>query len=107
MKKFHLAIATNNIEATVKDYSHRLGCEPCVVVADRYALWRTESLNLSVRQDPSCQPGELRHLGWEDPEAKEFTSEKDVNGLLWENFSPQQQADEIEEIWSGTGYIPD
>ncbi len=106
MKKFHVAIATHDIEATVADYSQRLGCMPCVVVPGEYALWRSESLNVSVRQDVSCQPGELRHLGWEDPEAESFSEDKDVNGIVWEQFSAQLQAEEIEEIWGGTGYVP-
>jgi len=107
MKKFHLAIATHDIEATVRDYSDRLGAQPCVVVPNEYALWRTETLNLSIRQDTSCQPGELRHLGWEDSEVNEFATSVDVNGITWEAFSPSLQAQEIEEIWAGTGYVPD
>ena len=87
MNKIHIAIVTNDIEATVKDYRQRLGCEPCVIVPNQYALWRTSILNLSIRQDSSCKPGELRHLGFEDSEAKEFTSEKDVNNIVWEHFS--------------------
>jgi len=106
MKKLHIAISTSDIEETVKDYSNRLGARPTVVVKDEYALWRTDSLNLSIRQDPGCRPGELRHLGWEDPLASEFSSETDVNGVLWERFSAQQQADEINETWPGTNYKP-
>lgn len=106
MKKLHLAIATRNIEATVDDYSQRFGCKPCVVIAEQYALWRTESLNLSVRYDALCQPGELRHMGWEDAEAAAFSTDIDVNGVTWEAFTAQQQAEEIEEFWPGTGYDP-
>ena len=107
MKKIHIAISTMNISATVKDYSQRLNCQPSVIVANEYALWRTKCLNLSVRQDPGCKPGELRHLGWEDSSANEFTSVTDVNGILWENFSAQQQANEIKAIWPDTEYSPD
>lgn len=53
MKKFHLAILTDDIAATVQDYSHRLSAQPCVVVDGEYALWRTEMLNISVRKDVS------------------------------------------------------
>jgi len=35
-----------------------------------------------------------------------MSSEKDVNGIVCEHFSAEQQADEIEEAWPGTGYIP-
>ncbi len=106
MKRLHLAIATKNIEATVSDYSKRFDCEPCLVVPGQYALWRTQSLNVSVRQDPSCKPGELRHMGWEDPTAATFSEDRDVNGVTWETFTAEQQAQEIEEAWPGTKYVP-
>jgi len=106
MKKIHLAIATNSIDKTIEDYSVRLGCHPCVVIPNAYALWRTESINLSVRHNPSCKPGELRHLGFEDPSAEKFTATKDVNGITWEHFNAQQQAEEISEIWPEAEYVP-
>ena len=106
MKKLHLAISTNNIEAIMNDYRKRFGCEPCVVVPEQYALWRTKTLNISVRQDPSRVSGELRHMGWEDPTAVEFLEEIDANGVTWETFTAEQQAKEIEEAWPGTGYVP-
>jgi len=105
MRKIHLAISTDDIAATVDDYSRRLACPPCVVVPGEYALWRTGTVNLSVRRDRAAPPGSLRHLGWEDPEAEAFSTETDVNGILWERFSAAQQADEIEELWPGTEYI--
>lgn len=107
MKKLHLAISTNDIEATVKDYSNRLSSQPCLVVAGEYALWRTANLNLSVRQDESVSPGELRHLGWEDPRAPGLSVETDVNGIDWENFTASHQAGEINEIWPEANYQPE
>ncbi|MEL6930324.1 MAG: hypothetical protein AAFO95_17050 [Cyanobacteria bacterium J06600_6] len=104
MKKLHLAIATQDIAATVKDYSDRFDTQPCLVVEGEYALWRTESLNISVRQNDQFPPGTLRHLGWEDPTATEMSAESDVNGILWERFTREQQAEEIREIWSDTDY---
>lgn len=106
MKKIHLAIAANDIEVTIADYSRRLGCHPCVVVPHEYALWRTESVNLSIRRDPVCRPGELRHLGLEDSTATGFTQSTDINGIVWENLTAEQQAAEIESAWPGTGYVP-
>ncbi|EOB2818673.1 TPA: hypothetical protein ACGUU3_004299 [Vibrio vulnificus] len=106
MKKLHIAIATNSIEESIKDYSKRLGGEPCSFVENEYALWRTESLNFSIRQDSACQLGELRHLGWEDEFAEAFSEEKDVNGIVWERFSAALQADEINEIWPHANYVP-
>ena len=106
MKKLHIAISTNIIDETIKDYSVRLGMKPCSYIKNEYALWRTDTLNVSVRQDKSCPPGELRHLGWEDDEASSFSEEKDVNGITWERFSAQQQADEINELWPEANYTP-
>lgn len=107
MKRLHLAIATQDIAGTVADYSVRLESKPCVLIDGEYALWRTAQLNLSVRHDPTCKPGELRHLGWEDPAAPEFSESRDVNGIVWERFSAQQQATEIDEIWPDSGYKVD
>jgi len=106
LKKLHIAISTNNIEDSIKDYTIRLGVEPCSFVATEYALWRTESLNVSIRQVPNCEPGELRHLGWEDSSATEFSEDVDSNGIVWEKFSAQQQADEINELWPEAKYQP-
>jgi len=107
VKKLHLALSTDELEETIKDYSARLGMEPCSVVAGEYALWRTATLNVSIRQDGSCTPGALRHLGWEDDSASEFSEEKDVNGITWERFSAQQQADEINKLWPTANYRPE
>ncbi len=106
MRKIHLAIATNEIEKTVADYTARLGSKPCLVIPGEYALWRTESINFSVRLDSSCAPGTLRHLGWEDSGAEQFSVDTDINGIVWENFTAKQQADEIELAWPGTGFLP-
>ncbi|MEO0946634.1 MAG: hypothetical protein AAFY11_00515 [Cyanobacteria bacterium J06641_5] len=104
MKRIHIAIATQDIAATIADYTARLGLTPCVAIAGEYALWRTETVNLSVRQDANAKPGTLRHLGWEDPNAMDFTESVDVNGITWERFTARQQAAEIEEIWPGSGF---
>lgn len=104
MKKLHLAISTDDIAASVADYSARLGCEPALVIEGAYALWRTESLNLSIRQGAGVAPGQVRHLGWEDNQAKAFTAETDVNGITWERFAAQHQAEEINDVWPGTNY---
>lgn len=107
MKKLHLALSSNKLEETIKDYSLRLGREPCSVVPGEYALWRTDHLNVSVRFDRKCASGTLRHLGWEDPAASQFTQETDVNGIVWERFSAQQQATEINDLWPEANYQPE
>ena len=106
MKKLHIAISTNKIEKTIEDYSVRLGAKPCSFVPNEYALWRTESLNISIRQDSKYVNGELRHLGWEDSSVSKFSQDTDVNGIVWERFSAQNQADEINEIWPEAKYDP-
>jgi len=106
MKKLHIALTTDNLEKTIQDYNQRIGVIPCVIVKGEYALWRTDTLNISVRQDPERKPGALRHLGWEDPSANEFSSDSDINGILWERFNAQQQADEINVTWPETNYVP-
>lgn len=107
MKRFHIAISTNDIEATIQDYSDRLQTQPCLVMPGEYALWRTDTLNLSVRKDSFGSAGEVRHLGWEDSESTDLSAETDVNGIVWERFSASTQADEINEIWSDVNYQPE
>ena len=106
MKKLHIALSTSRIEETIADYTRRLGTPPCSKVPGEYALWRTTSLNLSVRQDPDCESGALRHLGWEDPNATSFTRDTDVNGIVWERFAAHHQAEEINELWPDADYVP-
>ena len=97
-KKFHIAVAVSDIAQTVQEYSHRLGVAPVLVVADEYALWRTATLNFSIRKTKDA-PGTVRHVGWEDPVATAFTRETDANGLLWERFTEQDQQEEITKLW--------
>lgn len=104
MQKFHIAISTPNLEQTIADYSFRLGAQPSLVIPGEYALWRTETLNFSIRHDPVALPGSLRHLGWEDTSAKEFSQDQDVNGIIWEQFSAEQQATEIKALWPDASY---
>ena len=107
MKKLHIALSTDNIEASIKDYSKRLACEPCSTIVGEYALWRTDTINLSIRQDKQNPSGSLRHLGWEDPAADDFTQDTDVNGIVWERFNAQSQADEINDLWPQAHYSPE
>ena len=99
MRKLHIAIGVSNIEASIHDYSVRFGRSPEVSIPDEYALWRTDAINFSIRKVSNQESGLLRHLGWEDASCSVFTTEKDVNGILWEYFSAEQQAKEIKEIW--------
>lgn len=103
MKRFHIALAVRDIEASIPDYSRRLGCEPVCIIAGEYALWRSETLNFSIRKSPE-QAGLVRHLGWEDPSAKAFDSEKDCNGMAWERFNAGLQAEEILATWPQSNY---
>ncbi|MGB5136604.1 MAG: hypothetical protein WBN89_15680 [Prochlorococcaceae cyanobacterium] len=98
-RRFHLALGVADLAASIADYSARLGMEPECVVPGEYALWRTEGLNLSIRVVAAGEAGQLRHLGWEDPQAAAMESSVDVNGILWERFSGPAQRQEIEALW--------
>lgn len=104
MQKIHIAIGTSNIEASVQDYSARFGRSPEVVISGEYALWRTNAINFSIRKVSSQESGRLRHLGWEDATCQSFTTETDVNGIVWEHFSAELQEKEIKETWPGAAY---
>jgi hypothetical protein len=97
-RRIHIAVAVRELNASIRDYSARLGVEPCCVVDDSYALWRTESLNLSISVDPAAA-GTLRHLGFEDPDTPAQSAVKDVNGIEWERFTEAQQREEIRRKW--------
>lgn len=106
MKKLHLALAVADIEHTVADYTRRFCQDPDLVIPQTYALWRTDQLNVSVRQTRPEEAGKLRHLGWESSDAEEFTSDVDCNGIVWETFSAEDQAREIKETWPDVDYEP-
>jgi catechol 2,3-dioxygenase-like lactoylglutathione lyase family enzyme len=90
MKRFHIALAVADLDASIADYSARLKQAPVAVVAGTYAMWRTDLLNFSINQAPE-RAGQLRHVGFEDDTAVGFTSNHDVNGLSWELFSAAEQ----------------
>lgn len=96
-RKFHIALSVASLEASIEDYSQRLGCRPCTVVPDTYALWRTDTLNFSIRCVPT-EAGKLRHLGWEEDDAPLFSEERDVNGIPWERFAADHQQAEIQAM---------
>lgn len=95
-KKLHVALGVADVESSVSDYSARLSCSPTVHVRGEYALWRTQQVNLSIRRAQSMG---LRHLGWEDPSAAAFSSDTDVNGIVWEHFAAEHQLAEIADLW--------
>jgi catechol 2,3-dioxygenase-like lactoylglutathione lyase family enzyme len=98
-RRFHLALGVANLAASIADYTARLGMEPECVVPREYALWRTEVLNFSIRVVNAAEAGQLRHLGWEEPEAEAMETSVDANGILWERFSGAAQRQEIEALW--------
>ena len=98
MKRFHIALAVVNLDSSIADYSLRLGQNPTVVVSDKYAMWRTDTLNFSINQIPD-RAGQLRHVGFEDESVQGFSSNYDTNGLEWELFSPEAQDQRIVEIY--------
>ena len=100
MTKIHIALAVDDLDATIEDYSRRLHADPVTVAPDRYALWRTPVLNLSVTVTPGAGQ-RLRHLGFED-DALEPGEDTDVNGIVWERFSAAAQAAEIAAVYGPT-----
>jgi hypothetical protein len=91
--RFHVALGVPDVARSVPEYSLRFGREPSVHIPDEYALWRTEQVNFSIRRAEG--PAALRHLGTEDPAAMSFSEEVDVNGIVWERFTAQEQLAEI------------
>ena len=80
MKRFHIALAVDDLNASIKDYDQRLGQAPTLVVDGKYALWRTDLLNFSINQNPD-QAGQIRHVGFEDDTNEGFSSNFDTIGL--------------------------
>jgi catechol 2,3-dioxygenase-like lactoylglutathione lyase family enzyme len=98
MRRFHIALAVADLDASIADYSRRLGTRPAAVVPRKYALFRTDQLNFSINQLPE-RAGQLRHLGFEDDDVRGFSSTHDVNGIEWELFSPADQDAKIPEVY--------
>ncbi len=65
MKKFHMTLAVSNIPTSVHEYSQRPSQPPDWIIPDHYALWRTATLNLSIRTPSTAHSQPLRHLDWE------------------------------------------
>lgn len=61
-------------------------------------------LHLALAVSNSEPSGTMRHLGWEDEKATEFSIETDCNGIIWEKFAASHQAEEINEIWPNANY---
>jgi catechol 2,3-dioxygenase-like lactoylglutathione lyase family enzyme len=94
LKRFHIALAVRDLQASIIDYSKRLGQQPTAVVEGKYAMWRTDLLNFSINEMPE-RAGQLRHIGFEDDAAQGFSSTLDVNGIEWESFSQKEQDERI------------
>jgi len=103
MKRLHIALAVKNLEVSIIEYSRRLGSEPVAIANNRYALWRTQTVNLSIIENPE-QAGTLRHLGFEDSEASQLSSEYDGDGFEWEHFTAEQQRQEILQYYPDADY---
>jgi catechol 2,3-dioxygenase-like lactoylglutathione lyase family enzyme len=104
VRRIHIALAVDELERSIADYNQRLGAEPVVIVAGRYALWRTAEVNLSVTVEPG-EGGRLRHLGFEDDTAEEATESEDVKAITWEHFAAEEQTREIEESYGPLGEV--
>lgn len=101
MKRIHVALAVDDLDTTIADYTERLGASPITVVTGKYALWRTTEVNLSVNSGVATT-GRLRHLGFEDDEVATKSETTDVNGIRWEAFSPASQDEAIGTVYGPT-----
>ena len=99
MKKLHIALGVANIEESVKQYSIEFEASPVLIIPGEYALWRSDYLNVSIRKTKPEEIGVLRHLGWEKDSVDSFSLRKDCNGIVWEEFDAQLQANEINALW--------
>lgn len=98
MRRIHVALAVDDLQVTIRDYTARLGAPPVAVVPGKYALWRTPEVNLSVNCDVDTTH-RLRHLGFEDDAVVEKTEDVDVNGIMWEAFDAQWQDAGIVQVY--------
>ena len=106
MKRVHIALAVASLDASIADYSERLGQPPTAVVPGLYAMWRTELLNFSINETPE-KAGQLRHVGFEDDAVDGYTKSVDVNGLEWELFSAAEQDRRIVSTYGEALRAPD
>ena len=51
------------VESSADDYSQRLGCRPDLLIPGKYALWRTDAVNLSIRKVGHEEGGVRREHG--------------------------------------------
>ena len=103
MQKLHIALAVKDLEKSISEYNQRLGCKPIAVAESRYALWRTDILNLSITQSFE-DAGNVRHLGFEDCNVFKMFSEKDIDGFVWEYFTAEHQRQEILKYYPNINY---
>ncbi len=101
--KVHISVAVKDLAESVAEYTKLLSAEPVLVIPSEYALWRTPVLNFSIRQTDQAV-GSVRHIGFERDDAQKFVEHRDVNGLVWETFTAEQQAEEIRAHWPSAVY---
>mgnify|MGYP003323957958 CR=1 FL=1 len=103
MKRLHIALAVKDLEISIAQYTKILNSQPLVIAKGQYALWRTDEVNLSVSEKPD-EAGQLRHLGFEDPEASDMSVVYDNDGFMWERFTAKQQREEILQHYPEADY---
>jgi catechol 2,3-dioxygenase-like lactoylglutathione lyase family enzyme len=81
MRRIHIALAVDDLELSIADYTERLGAPPVAIVPGKYALWRTAEVNLSINSDVHAAQ-RLRHLGFEDDDVVTKSESPDVNAML-------------------------
>lgn len=103
MKRFHVALAVDDLETAIEELTERLGVGPVTIAGGEYALFLVGCLNLSISELPG-QGGKLRHLGFEDTTTTTYCVDTDSNGVMWEKFTLGLQEEEIKERWPDTDW---
>jgi hypothetical protein len=63
VKRVSLALGITDVESSADDSSQRLGCRPDLLIPGKYALWRTDAVNLSIRKVGHEEGGARRGHG--------------------------------------------
>jgi len=63
MKRFHAALGISDVGSPADDYSQRLGCRSNLLIHGKYALWRKDVVNLSIRKVSHEEGGARRGHG--------------------------------------------
>lgn len=96
-KRFHMTLQVPNLDQSIIEYSEIFNQEPCCVIPQRLALWRTPELNFLLRDSGKKRMAVLQ-LGWEYDYLDNSQRFKDINQLSWLFFATHMQDDAINQL---------